>query len=422
MSLTTRVLVALILGLAAGLIVLAHPTPILVKMVSIVEPIGTLWVNGIRMTVIPLVVSLLITAIASSSNMRVVRGIGLRALASFLGLLVFAAVAGLVIVPPMFHWLHLNAAAFSTLRPSGGITTTPSIPSIAEWVVGVVPTNPVKAASDGTLLPLVVFVLAFALALLTIPQDRRDSVVLFFGAVGDAMLAIVRVVIDLAPIGVSSLLMLPIASPNGNSSGGRVGILRRRDRNCSESFRIASLSRGGLCGSSFDASVRASGVSGSGCRIQFEFLSCLASRTDRRRRTAIEPPAEHGRRSTVTSGLNVQNRNTGAQPCGGNVSLPPLRSDAWFTATRRGRIDVHRNELQHTGSAAWMAACYCTCRSVNGDSGGGNRTLDCCGRHPGRFRYNPERNGRSGGRGHRFAKPHRREMKQRQVASERAAC
>jgi len=53
MSLTVRVLVALVLGLAAGLIVLAHPTPALLKLVRVVEPVGILWVNAIRMTVVP---------------------------------------------------------------------------------------------------------------------------------------------------------------------------------------------------------------------------------------------------------------------------------------------------------------------------------------------------------------------------------
>ena len=222
MSLTTRVLVALILGLAVGLVVLAHPSPLLLKLVSIVEPMGTLWVNAIRMTVIPLVVSLLITGVASSSNMRVVRGIGLRALASFLGLLVFAAVAGLLMVPPLFRWLHLDAATAATLRPSGGTTSAPNIPSFSEWIVSIVPANPVKAASDGTMLPLVVFVLAFALAILTIRPERRDAVLTFFGAVGDAMLVIVGVIIDLAPIGVFAL-MLPVASRTGIAAAGALG-------------------------------------------------------------------------------------------------------------------------------------------------------------------------------------------------------
>ena len=108
MSLTVRVLVALVLGLAAGLIVLAHPTPALLRLVSVVEPVGILWVNAIRMTVVPLVLSLLITGVASCSNMRVVRGIGWRALASFLGLLVLVASAGLLIVPPLFAWFRMG--------------------------------------------------------------------------------------------------------------------------------------------------------------------------------------------------------------------------------------------------------------------------------------------------------------------------
>jgi proton glutamate symport protein len=225
MSLTTRVLMALVLGLAAGLVVLAHPTPPLLKLVSIVEPIGSLWVNAIRMTVVPLVVSLLITSVVSSSNMRVVRGIGLRALASFFGLLVLVAAAGLLIVPPLFNWFRMDPATIAMLHGNttgGAATTAPNIPSFAEWMVSIVPTNPVKAAADGAVLPLVVFALVFALALLKITPNRRDAVLMFFGGVGDAMLAIVRVIIALAPIGVFAL-MLPVASRIGVAAAGALG-------------------------------------------------------------------------------------------------------------------------------------------------------------------------------------------------------
>jgi proton glutamate symport protein len=223
MSLTVRVLVALVLGLAAGLIVLAHPTPALLKLVSVVEPVGILWVNAIRMTVVPLVVSLLITGVASCSNMRVVGGIGWRALASFLGLLVLVAAAGLLIVPPLFAWFRMDPATIATLRGNAaGEATTPNIPGFVEWVISVVPTNPIKAASDGAMLPLVVFALAFALGLLKVTADRRDAVLIFFHGVGDAMLTIVRVIIDLAPIGVFAL-MLPVASRTGIAAAGALG-------------------------------------------------------------------------------------------------------------------------------------------------------------------------------------------------------
>lgn len=221
MSLTLRVLVAFVLGLAVGLVILAHPTPWLLKFVAVVEPIGTLWVNAIRMTVIPLVVSLLITGVASCSDMRALRRIGGRTLVSFIGLMVLAAVASLVIVPPLFAWLHMDPATTANLRSSagGGATATPAIPSFSDWLLSVIPTNPVKAASDGAMLPLVVFTLAFALALLKVAADRREMVLKFFQGVGDAMLVIVRAIIELAPIGVFAL-MLPVASRTGLAAAG----------------------------------------------------------------------------------------------------------------------------------------------------------------------------------------------------------
>jgi len=222
MSLTIRVLVAMVLGIVLGLVILAHPTPVLLKIVSWVETIGTLWINAIRMTVIPLVVSLLITGVASCSDVRMVRSIGWRTLATFLGLFVLVAAASLLIVPPLFAWFHMDPATTASLRGNAGPSAATAIPGFAEWLVSVVPTNPVKAASDGAMLPLVVFSLAFALALLKIAAERRDAVLKFFQGVGDAMIAIVRVIIELAPIGVFAL-MLPVASRTGLAAAGALG-------------------------------------------------------------------------------------------------------------------------------------------------------------------------------------------------------
>jgi len=223
MSLTKRILAALVLGIACGFLVRAHPAPALLKLVNLIEPIGMLWVNAIRMTVVPLVVSLLITGVASSSNISAVRGIGWRALASFLGLLVFCAVTALLIVPPLFSWFHMDQSTIASLGGNAaGMTTAPNVPRFSEWVVDIVPTNPIRAASDGAMLPLVVFALVFGLALLKVPGNRRDAVVTFFQGIGDAMLVIVRVIIELAPIGVFAL-MLPVVSRTGIVAAGSLG-------------------------------------------------------------------------------------------------------------------------------------------------------------------------------------------------------
>ena len=175
------------------------------------------------MTVVSLVVSLLITGVASCSYMQVVRGIGWRALVSFLGLLVLVAALGLLIVPPLFGCFRMDAATIATLRNTGGVVAMPPhTPGFSEWVVTVVPANPVKAASDGAMLPLVVFTLAFALALLKLTPDGRDAVLRLFHGVGDAMLVIVRTIIELAPIGVFALV-LPVASRTGIAAAGALG-------------------------------------------------------------------------------------------------------------------------------------------------------------------------------------------------------
>jgi proton glutamate symport protein len=220
-SSTVRVLAALLLGLIAGLGVRWHPSPALLGAASVIEPIGTLWVNAIRMTVVPLVGSLLITGIASASELRTVRVIGFRALGTFAGLLLLCTVVGLVIVPPLFAGLHIAPETAAMLRGTASVQRA-SIPSFGDWLVSIVPTNPIRAAADSAMLPLVFFTVAFGLGLLTIDPARRHVVLTFFHGVADAMLAIVRVLIAIAPIGVFAL-MVPLGARAGVGAAGALG-------------------------------------------------------------------------------------------------------------------------------------------------------------------------------------------------------
>ena len=67
---STRVLVALAAGLAGGAAIAASGNPALVAAADWLTPIGTIWVNAIRMTVIPLVVSLVIIGVAGATDSR----------------------------------------------------------------------------------------------------------------------------------------------------------------------------------------------------------------------------------------------------------------------------------------------------------------------------------------------------------------
>ena len=87
MSEGTRVLVGLGVGLGAGLAIAASNDPALLRAADWVAPIGTLWVNAIRMTVIPLIVSLVITGVASASSVGAVGKIGRRTILVFVAML-----------------------------------------------------------------------------------------------------------------------------------------------------------------------------------------------------------------------------------------------------------------------------------------------------------------------------------------------
>jgi proton glutamate symport protein len=221
MSLTVKVLIALVAGLVAGILIDPSRSPILAGLVTAADTVGTIWVNAIRMTVVPLVVSLLITGVASAADPRLIRTVGLSAFATFLGLLSLSAVFAFLVLPWLFTWLRIDPATSAVLRESAASSTvaTGDVPTFTQFLTSIIPVNPVKAAADGAMLPLVVFSLAFALAMLALPEASRARLLAFFKAIGEAMLVIVRWVISLAPIGVFAL-MFPVATRTGTATAG----------------------------------------------------------------------------------------------------------------------------------------------------------------------------------------------------------
>ena len=222
-----RVVLALILGLAVGLAVAAARQPVLARGVALLEPIGAIWVNAIRMTVVPLVVALLLRAVARDADARVGR-MGGVAFASFMALHVVAAVVALAIVPPIMAGLAIDSASAARLQAdaaSASAATTDQVralPGLGQWVASLAPANVVRAAADGAMLPLIVFTVLFGLALRRISAERRGAVLGVVDGIGSAMLEIVRWLIALAPVGVFTLVT-PLAARLGLSLAGALG-------------------------------------------------------------------------------------------------------------------------------------------------------------------------------------------------------
>ena len=203
---TILALVSLAAGLALGVLA-AGQGGMLRTVVRVIEPLGALWVNAIRMTLVPLVVALLVTSVTSFADVRALGRLGARAVALFLALLAGTAVVSALLAPPLLARTPVDAATVAALRAhtDTSAAATVQLPTLRGFVVGLVPTNPVRAAADGEMLPLILFTLLFALAVTQLPPERRSIVSDFFRAASDAMVIIVRWVLLATPIWVFAL-------------------------------------------------------------------------------------------------------------------------------------------------------------------------------------------------------------------------
>lgn len=192
-----------------------------------IEPLGTIFINAIRMTVIPLVVGSLISGVAATSDLGSIGRIGRSAILFYVVTLFIAAGFAALVGPISFSAISIDPEAIAAMRASTAeaaaraTETARTVPTFAQWLVDLVPANPVKSAADGAMLPLIVFTLAFAIALTRIEGKRRDTVARFFQGVAETSLVLVQWVLRFAPIGVFALALV-LAARLGVSAAGAV--------------------------------------------------------------------------------------------------------------------------------------------------------------------------------------------------------
>jgi Na+/H+-dicarboxylate symporter len=221
---STRVLLALGAAIGGGVAIAASGSESLLKAADFIAPIGALWVNAIRMTVIPLVVSLLITGVASASDITAIGRLGARTLLVFFGLLAGAAVLIVPIAPSIFSLLPNGAkpALPHGAAEAAGAVASDAGQTFGGWLTSLIPQNPIAAAANTAMVPLILFTLLFALAIVRSSPASRTTLVAFFQGLGDAMLVLVRWVILASPIGIFAMV-LPVAARAGASLVGGIG-------------------------------------------------------------------------------------------------------------------------------------------------------------------------------------------------------
>lgn len=218
------VLIALVLGLIAGLIAQRSGDGLREPALQVSSLVGGLWLNALKMTVIPLVVALLVTGVAAGAEAARAGRIAARSVMWIVILCTVSAIFGavaVVLLTGAFPLPHAQAQAMQAgLAGLDQSVASGPIPGAIDFFKGVIPGNVISAAANGDVLPLVVFALLFALAIARIETGRRRTLVGIFQAVADALLIIIGWVLWIAPLGVFALAFSVGASAGGAAFAG----------------------------------------------------------------------------------------------------------------------------------------------------------------------------------------------------------
>ncbi len=186
-------IVGAVLGLAGGLW--------LGDFMLAIKFLGTIFLNALKMVVIPLVVASIIVGVTSLGDVQKLGRTAGRTLAYYLTTTSFAVLIGIILVnlvKPGEGVPPIGAAVPEFIGAKGQET-------IVDVIVGLVPDNIFAAAAGGKILPLIVFSLVFG-GVLTVIGPKGKPVVSFFEGINAAIMKIVLLVIYFAPVGIFALI------------------------------------------------------------------------------------------------------------------------------------------------------------------------------------------------------------------------
>jgi len=210
MKIHVAIAIGLIAGLLLGVAASATQIPFLMDLAIGVAPIGTAFVNLLRMVVIPLVAATLFVGVAGLGDLRKLGRLGLLTIVFFAGTTVVSILLGMGtmrLLLPLASDAARGIAATAT-------ADVPTLPGPIDFFLGLIPSNPFKAASDGALLPLIVFMCFFGTAVGALEEQHRTRLLDIAESVVAAMIKLVHWILWTAPVGVFALAA-PVTAQSG---------------------------------------------------------------------------------------------------------------------------------------------------------------------------------------------------------------
>lgn len=202
-SLTTWIFIALVLGVIAGLAL--QGTPEIAD--TYIKPLGTVFLNLIKMIVVPLVIFSIIAGVISLEDVKKVGTIGGKTIVFYLGTTAFAVTLGIIFANVM------NVGANYVLPTEDLVYEAKDAPSFIQTIVNIFPSNFVTPMADASMLQCIVIALFFGFGIIGVGKKAKP-VADFVNAMSDVCIKIMHYIIAVAPFGVFGLIT-PVVANNG---------------------------------------------------------------------------------------------------------------------------------------------------------------------------------------------------------------
>ena len=204
-SLTTKIFLGLFLGIIVGLLLTNNPN----IATTFIKPLGSLFLNLIKMIIVPLVFSSLIVGTASVGDIKSLGRIGGKTMAYFMVTTASAIIIGLILG--------------TILVPGEGLSipveveeVTQETPSIIDTLINIIPSNPLRDLVEGNMLQIIVFAIFLGIGATAVKEELGKPFINLFNSLAEIMYKITEIVMRFAPIGVFGLIT-PVVAENGPS-------------------------------------------------------------------------------------------------------------------------------------------------------------------------------------------------------------
>lgn len=215
-----QMLIAIVAAIIVGLWSGVDSTVLGVSLYDILDFIGTLFLNALKMIIVPLVMSSIIVGVAGMGNRENLGRLSAKTITFYMLTSLLSISVGLILVNLLAPGIIDGEAAGSRLNLSSSDAISEQLARVEGRSAGditavflrMVPPNIVKAASDGQMLGLIFFSLLFGVFMTRITKEFSETMLSFWFGVYETMIAITMFIMKFAPIGVFGLVAKTIAA------------------------------------------------------------------------------------------------------------------------------------------------------------------------------------------------------------------